>query len=191
MNLHENPEENLVTATFELPGLTKDKVNIDVHHGNLTISGGVSESSERDEHPYVVRERRSGRFSRTIKLPEGTEVSLPFLGVGPYGPSMLTNVVLAQGSQGVDGTWHLDGYLPQELSRHGASAHLDRLGSGDVKFSGPMLALNPKLDWYLELSPCTNVVTTSSEAQMSFPLLSNITPVPVVVGFAKWEYVFL
>jgi len=78
MNLHESQEGNIVTATFELPGLSKDNVNIDVHSGNLTVSGNVSESSERDEHPYVIRERRSGRFSRTIKLPEGTDVSLLF-----------------------------------------------------------------------------------------------------------------
>jgi len=74
MDVHEDPEKNLVTATFELPGLSKDGVNIDVHNGNLIISGSVSESSEREEHSYVIRERRSGRFSRTIKLPEGTDV---------------------------------------------------------------------------------------------------------------------
>jgi HSP20 family protein len=78
MDLHEDAENNVVMATFELPGLTKDKVSIDLHNGNLTISGGTVETSERDEHSYVVRERRSGRFSRTIKLPEGTDVSLPF-----------------------------------------------------------------------------------------------------------------
>ena len=84
MDLHENPETNLFTATFELPGLSKDKVNIDVHNGNLIVSGSVSESSEREEHPYVIRERKSGRFSRSIKLPEGTDVSLPCCG-GCYG----------------------------------------------------------------------------------------------------------
>jgi len=78
MNLHEDQEGNLVTATFELPGLSKDDVKLDVRNGNLTVSGSVSETSERDEHPYVIRERRSGRFSRTIKLPEGTDVSLLF-----------------------------------------------------------------------------------------------------------------
>ena len=78
MNLHEDQEGNLVTATFELPGLSKDNVKIDVQGGNLTISGSVSDSSEREEHPYVIRERRSGKFSRTIKLPEGTDVSLLF-----------------------------------------------------------------------------------------------------------------
>jgi len=73
MDLHEDTEKNLVIATFELPGLSKDQVGIDVHNGNLTISGSVSESSEKEEHSYVVRERRSGKFSRTIKLPEATD----------------------------------------------------------------------------------------------------------------------
>ena len=83
MDLHENAEDNLVTATFELPGLAKDKVNIDMHNGNLTVSGEVSESTEKSEHGYTVRERRTGRFSRSIKLPEGTKVSMavPSLGV--------------------------------------------------------------------------------------------------------------
>jgi len=73
MDLHEDKEQNLVTATFELPGLAKDKVNIDVHNGNLTVSGEVSESTERNEHGYTVRERRTGRFSRSVRLPDGTK----------------------------------------------------------------------------------------------------------------------
>ncbi|KAF9790788.1 small heat shock protein [Thelephora terrestris] len=73
MDLHEDAEKNLVTATFELPGLTKDKVNIDMHAGNLIISGEVSESTEKTEHGYAVRERRTGRFSRSVGLPEGTK----------------------------------------------------------------------------------------------------------------------
>ena len=74
MDLHEDADQNIVTATFELPGLSKDKVNIDVHYGNLTISGEVSESTEKTEHGYAVRERRTGRFTRSVKLPEGTKV---------------------------------------------------------------------------------------------------------------------
>ncbi|KAF9790881.1 hypothetical protein BJ322DRAFT_414585 [Thelephora terrestris] len=49
MVLHEDAEKNLVTATFELPGLTKDKVNIDMHAGNPIISGEVSESTEKKQ----------------------------------------------------------------------------------------------------------------------------------------------
>lgn len=76
MDLHEDPDRNLMTATFELPGLSKDKVNIDMQDGNLIISGEVSESAERNEHGYSVRERKTGRFSRSVKLPEGTKVGL-------------------------------------------------------------------------------------------------------------------
>jgi HSP20 family protein len=75
MNLHEDAEGNLVTATFELPGLSKDKVNIDVHNGHLTISGEVAESSELSQGGYKIKERRSGKFSRTLQLPEGTQVN--------------------------------------------------------------------------------------------------------------------
>lgn len=73
MDLHEDAESNLVTATFELPGLAKDKVNIDVHNGNLNISGEVTESTEKSEHGYTIHERRTGRFSRSVKLPDGTK----------------------------------------------------------------------------------------------------------------------
>jgi HSP20 family protein len=71
MDVHENPEGNTVTASFELPGLKKEDVNIDVQQGRLTVSGESTDSSERAEHGFAIRERRFGRFSRTIQLPEG------------------------------------------------------------------------------------------------------------------------
>lgn len=75
MDLHENPQTNLVEATFELPGLRKEDVNIDVHNNRLTVSGEHKIAEERDENGYAVRERRVGRFSRTLQLPPGTNVS--------------------------------------------------------------------------------------------------------------------
>lgn len=76
MNLHENVEKNLVTATFELPGLTKDKVNIDFQNRLLTISGQVAESPEPEKGEYKIKERLSGKFSRTLQVPAGTQVSM-------------------------------------------------------------------------------------------------------------------
>jgi len=76
MDLHADADKNLMTATFELPGLSKDKVNIDMQNGNLVVSGEVSEPTEKDEKGYSIRERRTGRFSRSVKLPEGTKVGL-------------------------------------------------------------------------------------------------------------------
>ena len=79
MDLHEDVQSNLVTATFELPGLTKEKVAIEIHNGHLVISGQVAESSERDQDGYKIKERRSGKFSRVLQLPAGTQVSIACL----------------------------------------------------------------------------------------------------------------
>ncbi len=79
MDLHENTENNLVTATFELPGLKKEDIQIDVHNGRLTISAENKISSEHEEKGYAVRERRYGKISRTLQLPQGVKVSPPIL----------------------------------------------------------------------------------------------------------------
>ena len=63
-----------MTATFELPGLRKEDVEIQVHNNRLTVSGESSTSEELDSEGYAVRERRYGRFSRTLPLPTGTKV---------------------------------------------------------------------------------------------------------------------
>ncbi|KAG8214240.1 HSP20-like chaperone [Butyriboletus roseoflavus] len=75
LNLHESKDTNTVTATFELPGWTSESVSIDVHENRLTVSGESAVSVSQEEGNYVVRERRSGKFSRTLQLPFGTKVS--------------------------------------------------------------------------------------------------------------------
>ncbi len=75
MDVHEDSASNTVTATFELPGLKKEDVNIDVHNNVLTISGESKISSDRDENGYAIRERRFGRFERSLPLPQGIKVS--------------------------------------------------------------------------------------------------------------------
>jgi HSP20 family protein len=78
MDLYENPDKNQMTATFELPGLPKDNVRIDVQNGNLAVSGETTQTSEQQEQGYAVKERKFGRFVRTIRLPEGTKASNEF-----------------------------------------------------------------------------------------------------------------
>ncbi|KAK7060517.1 hypothetical protein VNI00_001282 [Paramarasmius palmivorus] len=73
MDLHEDPTKNVVTATFELPGLKKEDVQIDIHNGRLSISGESKISSEHEQDGYAVRERRFGRFSRVLRVPEGVK----------------------------------------------------------------------------------------------------------------------
>jgi HSP20 family protein len=74
MDLHEDHEHNLVTATFELPGLQKENVQIDVHSNRLTVSAESKQASEFEENGFAVRERRFGKLSRTLQLPEGVKV---------------------------------------------------------------------------------------------------------------------
>ena len=78
MDVHEDAQANTVTATFELPGLKKEDVSIDVHNNVLTVSGETKQSTERDEHGWVVRERRFGRFSRSLPVPAGIKVRPSF-----------------------------------------------------------------------------------------------------------------
>ena len=71
--MHESKENNLITATFELPGLKKEDVTIDLQNNRLIVSGEANFSDEKEESGYVVKERRSGRFSRTVPIPQGTK----------------------------------------------------------------------------------------------------------------------
>ncbi|KAI4528386.1 HSP20-like chaperone [Schizophyllum commune] len=73
MDLHEDAEKNLVTATFELPGLKKEDVQVNVQNGQLTVSGETKSESDKEEQGYAVRERRYGKISRTLRLPEGVK----------------------------------------------------------------------------------------------------------------------
>ncbi|KZT24104.1 HSP20-like chaperone [Neolentinus lepideus HHB14362 ss-1] len=73
MDVHEDAEKNVVTATFELPGLRKEDVNIDIHNNQLTVSGETKQDESREENGYAVRERRFGKFSRVLPLPQGVK----------------------------------------------------------------------------------------------------------------------
>lgn len=74
MDLHEDAEKNIVTAFFELPGVKKDDVTLDAHNGRLTVTAETKSSDEHEEHGYAIRERRSGKYSRTLQLPQGIKV---------------------------------------------------------------------------------------------------------------------
>ncbi|KAF8626127.1 hypothetical protein AX17_006622 [Amanita inopinata Kibby_2008] len=73
MDLHEDVKNNCVTALFELPGMTKENLNIDIHNNRLTISGEIKSDKEYEESGYAVRERRCGKFSRMLQLPVGVK----------------------------------------------------------------------------------------------------------------------
>ncbi|KAG2111234.1 HSP20-like chaperone [Suillus discolor] len=66
MDLHENAETKTVTATFELPGIKQQDVNVEVHGNRLTISGESKCSDDYNKGSYVVQER-----SRILQIPQG------------------------------------------------------------------------------------------------------------------------
>ena len=100
LDLRENPD-NTITAVFELPGLRKEDVSIELHGKFLTIRGGRSLNSDTSDAAaqdgtsqspteslsagatqasgntrgptYIVQERHYGSFSRSIPVPEGTD----------------------------------------------------------------------------------------------------------------------
>ncbi|KAJ7684757.1 HSP20-like chaperone [Mycena polygramma] len=73
MDLHEDAKANTVTATFELPGIKKDDVQIEVHNGRLVVSAESKLPDNYDKDGYAIRERRFGKISRTLQLPQGVK----------------------------------------------------------------------------------------------------------------------
>ncbi|KAJ6479484.1 HSP20-like chaperone [Mycena vitilis] len=73
MDLHENAEKNTVTATFELPGVKKEDVQIETLPGHLRVSAESKFSGEQNKDGYVTRERRFGKYSRTLQVPQGVK----------------------------------------------------------------------------------------------------------------------
>jgi len=54
--------------TADLPGFSKDDVEISINDKIMTIHAEKSESSESREKNYICRERRSGSFSRSFDI---------------------------------------------------------------------------------------------------------------------------
>lgn len=58
----------------DLPGLRADDVTVEIDDGVLTLSGERSEEQEVDQSGVRRTERRYGRFTRSIVLPEGAKI---------------------------------------------------------------------------------------------------------------------
>ena len=61
-------EENLIVSA-ELPGVDKDSLDISVKGNHIEIKGSRTDKKEKSEYRYHLRERESGDFSRTLRLP--------------------------------------------------------------------------------------------------------------------------
>ncbi|MGD9202364.1 MAG: Hsp20/alpha crystallin family protein [Chitinispirillia bacterium] len=67
LNAYEDKDNVLVTA--ELPGLTKDQVNITFSDGVLTLSGKQEIPEKLKEMGVIRKERSEGDFEKTLRIP--------------------------------------------------------------------------------------------------------------------------
>ena len=67
--------EDAFVATADLPGLTKDDIEISLDDGVLSVSGERKVESEEGEGKSFRRvERAFGRFQRAFTLPQGVDL---------------------------------------------------------------------------------------------------------------------
>ena len=71
MDVVEEKDGYLVRA--DLPGLTKDDVNVSLQDNYLTIKGDRKHEVETKDANYYRHERVSGSFTRTIELPTSVD----------------------------------------------------------------------------------------------------------------------
>lgn len=71
VDITEEKERFLVRA--DLPGLSKDDINVAIEGDTLTISGEKKEEHKREEGAYSHLERSYGSFQRSFTLPENVD----------------------------------------------------------------------------------------------------------------------
>ena len=71
MDLVESDDHFVLKA--DLPGLSEDDVAIEIRDNTLTISGERKSEYEKRERGWYRVERATGRFSRSLALPEGID----------------------------------------------------------------------------------------------------------------------
>lgn len=73
MDLAEN--DNAYRLSVDLPGVRKEDIQVKVYENQLTISAESKEEKElgKDDQNWLVRERMSGKLTRTIALPEAVD----------------------------------------------------------------------------------------------------------------------
>jgi HSP20 family protein len=67
--------ENEVVYAFDLPGIPEDKLSVELHDDTLTVSGEREKRAEISRDGFYRFERRTGAFTRTVAVPQGTDES--------------------------------------------------------------------------------------------------------------------
>jgi len=67
LDVEENEERYVVRA--DLPGVSLEDISVNIHDDLLTISAETTSESNDDSRRVLVRERRVGKFSRSLRFP--------------------------------------------------------------------------------------------------------------------------
>jgi len=73
VNIRESEGKLLVSA--DLPGLSKDDINVELNENMLTIQGERKQEKKEERRGYAYSECTFGSFYRAIPLPEGVDSS--------------------------------------------------------------------------------------------------------------------
>ncbi|MCA9727851.1 MAG: Hsp20/alpha crystallin family protein [Candidatus Eisenbacteria bacterium] len=69
-------EKDHFRVALDLPGLTKEDIEVTMHDGVLTVRGErKAETEEKQEGRLVRRERFRGTFERTMRLPKKVDAN--------------------------------------------------------------------------------------------------------------------
>ena len=63
--------ENELVYAFDLPGVEKDKISVELQDNTLTVSAEREREQEVSQDRFYRFERRFGSFTRSIALPQG------------------------------------------------------------------------------------------------------------------------
>ena len=67
-------EGDNIVVHASLPGVNPSDLNVSIENDVLTIRGQTASDSERQEGNYLMRERHTGSFHRSLRLPDTLNV---------------------------------------------------------------------------------------------------------------------
>ena len=65
--------ENAYQLAIEIPGVTKEAIQVSVYENTVTVSAELTEEKSEEERDWLLRERSLRRFSRNLALPEAVD----------------------------------------------------------------------------------------------------------------------
>jgi HSP20 family protein len=71
VDIYEEKEDIVVKA--ELPGMTKDDIEVDISDSHLTLKGEKKKEEKIEEEDYFACERAYGAFHRSVELPRDVQ----------------------------------------------------------------------------------------------------------------------